>query len=1546
MFRITSLALGLSATLLVSGGLASTAHAATPPVSSVSASSNARAGISTTLPPIQLRINSQAAGALVAAAKPTLSWAPQDSGRNQTQTAYELRLVGLPTDTGSTTGKTWDSGKIVSSQTTGVTFPGPVLSSDQSYEWSVRTWNSSGQRSGWSSAERFDVGLLAPTDWTTSWISAADGALTRTSFTLPRTVVRARLYVGAQGLAQPSLNGSAVDPTRVDDNSSTDFAKRVAYRAYDVTSELHPGSNVLGVMVGKGSWAGTPTFVAQLSVTYADGSHATFGTDDSWRTSAGPVTGDDFYFGESYDARKEISGWNTSSYDASGWSKTTVVSPVVGPVSLARDKPVTALDTTSCCGWSPAALVDGIEVSSNASEGYHSAIETTSSPKWVQVDLGSAKTLRTVTLFPAHPTNDPAGDNPGVGFPVRYRVLVSDDPTFQNSSAVTTFADRSTADQPNPGLSPVKLTGEATGRYLRIAADVLDCVGASCTFRLAELEAFGAKPAQGFAYTVLEADTTPPSRVTATLSPQTTTVVDGNTVVDFGRNYVGQVTLTAAAPAGTVAAVTKGEILDSAGNVSTSNISFSAADATRQKDAYTFAGHGTETWTPTLDYAGFRYAEVSGLPAGTKVTLTARVSGNDVTQTGSFSTSNPLLNKIQAAVVRTQWNDLQEGMPLDCPTREKRGWMGDAGDSDQEAMANFDMESLYDKWLGDVRTSINPDGSLTSVSPANGQGAAYVTDPAWGSAYPQIVWDSYQQYGDPGVLEDNYVQVKNWVDYLQTISNSDHIVTNSPGSWGDDWLATVSTPHVFYQTGFALLDSRLLAKMANALGKTADAAKYSALAAAIADGFNKTYFDAATDVYGTGTQFSYAMPIALGIVPAGHETAVADKLVADVVAHDDHVTTGFAGTTFVYQALAASGHNDVALQIAERTDGPSFGYMVTQGPGTIWEKWVDSTSPDGTSSKDHIGLGGSIGQWFYQQLAGIQPGSPGWRAFTLAPAIVGDLTHAQATQQTVRGTVSSSWTRSGSDLSYDVTVPVGATATIKLPSTSPLAITESGHPLATVAGVEVVSHSASQVVLRVGSGSYSFEVRGVAEGLAGVMDQATALSKQIVATSTNDIAKPVATSLRASLTSIVTDATAALPLVGTNDAAAAKKTIAALDTAKTVKQVLAGSAVSAAARTALLPAATSLVGSLSSVATSLTGLSVTVSTGTANSFLPGQKVDLAVTLANHGTRAISKLAASAALAANWAVTPPTPTTTLAPGQKEVLHVDATVPASQLPGSVDVPLNVSFDYRGTTITETTPVTLTITSAATVTSVTFDPSTVSPTSTTTAEVVLGNTGTTPVTGHVSITTPTGWATPTDSAEVTVAPGATTTVSVPVQVPMTLAAQALSLPVTFSESGAVLAHSTGTLTGQVATPTDPVDHIDLGDATSEAAHSLVASPTSGTGLEAGLTRRYSGSAPDSFFSFTMAVPVDKPYLITGTETFDGPRIKQYTIKVGATVVQDLSFEHTETAQSSGDYQILVDEPAALSSTGSVTITIQHDPTAQWDPSLADMWTSAVPK
>ena len=1039
------------------------------------------------LPPAALRVDGQASGVLVGEAQPSFAWTVNDTGRAEAQTAYEIRVdqdSGVKTPHGARQSG-WDSGKVASANSTEVPYTGPALQSNDTYTWSVRTWDVQGRLSGWSNPATFDTALFNASDWSAWWLQVNDGALVRGDIDIAKPVARARLYFGAQGIVEPHLNGARVDPTEVLDSSVTDYSSRVLYRDLDVTKLLHVGSNALAFMAGKGQYAGRPTFVAQLDVTYTDGSTAQFGTDPTWRTVAGPVTGDDFYYGETYDARLAVIGWDTAGFDDSSWPLAHAVAPASHLLSLAQGKPVTALDSITCCGWSPSDLTDGVDGSTDASEGYHSAIVTApDTTKWVQVDLGADQHIGLIRLYPARPTNDPAGDLIGAGFPVRYMVQASDDPTF---ATATTVADFTGADQPNPGTAAVSLPADVTARYVRVTATELYCDSSGCSFRLAELGVYGAQSATGYsALTQLQADTTPPTRVVQNLAPvKETEPAPGERVYDFGQNYTGWVTITASAPAGTTVNIEKGEILDSSGQVTTSNISFSPSDPQRQTDHYTFAGTGEETYAPHFNYSGFRYAELTGLPDSSTVTVTAQVEHTDVATTGQFSTSDPLLNQIQDAVAQTQLNDLQS-IPVDCPTREKHGWLGDAGDSDQEAMSNYDMQSLYSEWFGDIQTSANADGSIPSVAPANGY-TAWATDPAWGSAYPQILWDSYMQYGSTQDIVDNYAQVKAWVNYLGTISNADHVIVNSPTSWGDDWLATVSTPHEYFQTGFYYLDATLLAKMAAVTGHTADVATYSALAGQIATGFNQTYFDPSTGVYGTGTQLSYAMPLVLGIVPAGYQQGTVDKLVQNIAAYGNHLTTGFVGTTFVFQALGMYGRNDVALAIAQRTDYPSFGYMVQQGPGTIWEGWVDSSAANGTSSKDHIGLGGSIGQWFYQQLAGIQVGTTGsaYSNLVLAPSVVGDLTQASATQQTVRGTVESSWQRNGSTLTYHAVVPVGATAKIELPllggpgSTvieSGRTVYAAGHARKSDPGLTVGTANDQTLTITAGSGDYTFTV--------------------------------------------------------------------------------------------------------------------------------------------------------------------------------------------------------------------------------------------------------------------------------------------------------------------------------------------------------------------------------------------------------------------------------------------------------------------------------------
>ncbi|MFC0629440.1 family 78 glycoside hydrolase catalytic domain [Kribbella deserti] len=133
--------------------------------------------------------------------------------------------------------------------------------------------------------------------------------------------------------------------------------------------------------------------------------------------------------------------------------------------------------------------------------------------------------------------------------------------------------------------------------------------------------------------------------------------------------------------------------------------------------------------------------------------------------------------------------------------------------------------------------------------------------------------------------------------------------------------------------------------------------------------------------------------------------------------------------------------------------------------------------------------------------------------------------------------------------------------------------------------------------------------------------------------------------------------------------------------------------------------------------------------------------------------------------------------------------------------------------------------------------------------------------------------------------------------------------------------------------------IDHVDLGDPASETAHWVTAAPSSGTGVEAGRTRRYSGlRVPGSWFEFDLRIQPGQPFVMRLMETFDVAQVKDYEVRVNGVVAH-----HRVNSRSSGGldgYQFRVDDPALL--TGSVVrVRIQHNAAASgYDPSLADVW------
>jgi alpha-L-rhamnosidase len=181
--------------------------------------------------------------------------------------------------------------------------------------------------------------------------------LLRKEFDVQKEVRRATLYGSALGLLDLSLNGKAVGD-ELFTPGWTDYAKRVHLHAWDVGKQLSQGRNAIGVSLGDGWYSGYVGFgnnrdhygrniraLVQLDIEYADGTRETIATDPTWKAATGPTLEADFLMGESYDARKEIPGWNQAGFDDSGWARVDTGSEVTPAVQPFPSQPVRPYET-------------------------------------------------------------------------------------------------------------------------------------------------------------------------------------------------------------------------------------------------------------------------------------------------------------------------------------------------------------------------------------------------------------------------------------------------------------------------------------------------------------------------------------------------------------------------------------------------------------------------------------------------------------------------------------------------------------------------------------------------------------------------------------------------------------------------------------------------------------------------------------------------------------------------------------------------------------------------------------------------------------------------------------------------------------------------------------------------------------------------------------------------------------------------------------------------------------------------------------------------
>ncbi len=562
----------------------------------------------------------------------------------------------------------------------------------------------------------------------------------------------------------------------------------------------------------------------------------------------------------------------------------------------------------------------------------------------------------------------------------------------------------------------------------------------------------------------------------------------GSLVVDMGQNMVGWVRLKVSGNKGTVVTIRHAEVLDKFGEFYTRNLRLADCKLT-----YTLGGTGYEVYEPRFTFMGFRYLEITGFPGElTKDNITGVVVHSDMPVTGSYESSNSLLNQLQHNI---QWG--QKGnfvdVPTDCPQRDERlGWTGDAQAFCRTAAYNMNVSSFFTKWLKDVSADQKQGGEVPDVIPdiLNAQSSLTAKPSAgWGDVAVIAPWTMYIVYGDIKLLETQYPGMKSWVEYIR--KNSVEGLIWKGGSKYGDWLfyhppvnnhaePDGHTDPDFISTAFFAYSASILAKAAAVLGKKDDAKLYSELFEKIKIAFVNEYVTN-TGRIGTNSQTSYVLALMFDLLPEQLKSKAAGFLAEDIRSRKNHLSTGFLGTPYLCHVLSSNGYTDLAYELLLQESYPSWLYPVKMGATTIWERWdgqkTDSTFQDpGMNSFNHYAYG-AIGDWMYRVSAGLETIGAGYKHILIQPHPTNKLTYSKATFKSSYGDIASGWERKDKKIVINVSIPANTYATIVIPASSVSGIAENAKPLSENKAISYIRMSGNKVMFEAGSGDYLFEYK-------------------------------------------------------------------------------------------------------------------------------------------------------------------------------------------------------------------------------------------------------------------------------------------------------------------------------------------------------------------------------------------------------------------------------------------------------------------------------------
>ncbi len=1069
---------------------------------------------------------------------PRFSWQLHDPARGAKQTAYQILVASSVDRLFAGKPDIWDSGRVASGQSIDILYAGPALAACTRYYWRVNLWNAAGQPFTASETSWWETGLMHQAAWRAKWIgyetpeeaavraahslwianpdakilAARHGTeqhyAFRATIALSRPVQSAALYATAQDTVSAWVNGAQVlTAAPLPPYRQTPWRKFV--RA-DLTGKLKPGANSLAidcvhyVLDPSSPATDAPPMIATLVVEYQDGTWATFGSNMSWRTSIHPAA-----------------GWTARSFNDSLWKHAFL--PPQAPLGhpwipdsvkeLWRDftlkKPVKSVRLYATALGAYTFFLNDEPVGDQVlAPGWTDYRDHVYYQTYDLAKIRAGYNILRVHLAPGWYETplewDQQPNNYGATPPALKAQLrieyndgsvewISTDASWQASPSFITRAEIYDGESQNPQLVP--WAGFPVLVYGRF------------------------KPAQVIQPSPVRilAQEFQPIRVETGRTAQTLTQpTPGVWIYDFSQNFSGVAHLAVSGPAGTEITLRFAEVLNPDGTLYTDNLR--TAKAT---DHFVLFGLGEEELTPQFTFHGFRYAELTGFPGRpTLKTVQALVVHTDAPFTARLRTGSPLINQLWSNILWGQRSNFV-GLPTDCPQRDERlGWMGDAQVFWRAASYNMDLAAFSRKFAADMRSTQAGNSAGIPAPPGTNIGAKLGAKPGtpyygiyspgtsrpnmghgagWSDAGVIIPWTSWLQTGDPTIINENWAAMTRYLEAIAA-ANPNGLWKNDAGIAFGDWLAPEGkTDSTLIATAYWAYDVTLMRQMALATGRAAAAQTYARLFEKVRAAFQKRFVRAGGFVAGADntasafgqidnpdakssggdTQTGYVLALHMNLLPDDQRAAAARHLAEKIHANHDLLGTGFLGTPYLLEELTRTGYGQLAYTLLLNTRYPSWGYMVTHGATTMWERWNgDQMLGDpGMNSFNHYAYG-AVADWIYRYAAGIDatPGDPGFHTVVLHPVFDARLGSLAFDYDSSYGPIHSDWKITGSTATWRVSLPANTSGLLTVSAADAARYKLNGAPL--------TGNPLAQFVTRDGEsgfelqpGSYTFEIQ-------------------------------------------------------------------------------------------------------------------------------------------------------------------------------------------------------------------------------------------------------------------------------------------------------------------------------------------------------------------------------------------------------------------------------------------------------------------------------------